>query len=379
MGRLQARFAATLLILFALIVAGCGDTTGPAPPSGGGRDYGPPFEEIVFIDEDGYLATVEPVAGGDPYYVPGIGSANEFQDIDHGFFVRPNSTPEVAYFAVYDLSSGRLEVIDSNGNPAGSNFDGSEAYENLFTFSTAGARIVYVRESDGAQQLMIEGVTTVDLNVVTTLGANDSFAGRLTAYITGFTTRICAVVQGEGRSLRLRVWDRDGTIRAERSVTARSPVYSHDGSRIAYIEAPPGNNQGTEVVILNSSLNELARFPFSDYGTGATALSWSPDDTRIAFFAGASQVMGTLVYIDLGQEIIREVPFDETIVFPSAPDELLWAQPNWSPGGNELVFTIRTDEGGDAARYDVIRTDLNGQVTTLYEGVGGPKFVVWMD
>jgi len=324
----------------------------------------------VFDDGEGYLATVSSVAlTSDPQYVKGIGGDGIVSDLAYGYQVSPKSSLSDAEFAVYNKETGMLYVIDSNGSETGTYFDGDEALEGMYAFSAAGTRMVYVRGTQTNQELIYAGVSVPNvLESVITLDASQTFYGR--PVVTQGGTHICMMVNDAGNK-RIISYDLGGNVDASLTTPVQALTYSPNGNHFAWVDA--GNQR--DLVIYNAGLTEEEhRVDFSTYGFGAVALSWSPDNSRIAFFAGSNSTTGKLCVYTLGDETLQQILFDGTYEFPIGTDKL-WAQPAWNSTGDELAFSARDSDGN----YDIAKVDLNGNMVVLYENVGGTCNVDWIE
>jgi WD40 repeat protein len=369
MGRTHFFITSSLLILIVILISGCGNSSPSGPINTDSRDYGPPFSPIVFDDGDGYLATVgSEFLTSDPFYVDGIGVNQIVADLAYGYLVRPNSSLSAAEFGVYDKETGMIYVIDSNGSSTSTFFDGAEAFEGMFTFSNGGARLVYVGGTVANQEIVIAGVKTDDLQSVITLDETQTFYGRPTVDIAGDATEIAMMVENVDETTMIVSYDRNGDHRGRILETpVQALAFSPNGDHLAFI-----NPETRDLLIYNAGLTtEEHVLDFSPFGNGATALSWSPDNGMIAFFAGSAAKL--LVYT-LNGETVQQIQFDGTYVLPIGTDKL-WAQPTWNSASTELVFTAFSGEG----TYDIVKVDLLGNMTVLFEDVGDTHYVEWIE
>ncbi|MCB2211091.1 hypothetical protein KQI52_03145 [bacterium] len=371
MGRKDAIFTIAWLAVISVMFAGCGGSSGVGG-GGGGLDYGPPFGEIFFNDGSGNLATVASVeSNADPLYFPGIGLNGAVSDLGFGFILSQNSNDTNADVVAYDIESSMLYVIDEDGEETSSYFDGEEAVENLYALSSGGSRLVYVRELGSDHELILAGVTTSTVVQLAALGTGERYYGRPAIYISGSKNRIVMMIENtDTQDTKLVCYSNEGDVLGTLSIPVQAVSMDPDGDYIAFIDAEEQN----EIIFYDDDLeNEQWRADFSEFGTGVSALSWSPDGEKIAFFTGAAGTTGKLVVYDLGDDAFQQVFHDDTYIFPIGSDKL-WAAPAWNPNGNELAFTVRTGDG----MYNVVKTDLAGVTTTLYEDVGDTRYVVWM-
>ncbi len=371
MGRKDSIFTIALFILFTAMLAGCGGSS-PAGGGGGGLDYGPPFGEIFFDDGSGNLATVSSVqSNADPMYFPGIGLNGVVSDLGFGFILSQTATETNADVVAYDLDTNMLYVINEDGEETTSYFDGEEAVENLYALSSGGSRLVYVREMGSDHELILAGVTTSTVVQLAALGSGERYYGRPAIYISGSKSRIVMMIENmDTQDTQLVCYSNEGEILGSVTTPVQAASMDPDGDYIAFIDAEEQN----EIIFYDDDLeNEQWRADFSEFGTGVSALAWSPDGTKIAFFTGAAGTTGKLVVYDLGDDAFQQVFHDDTYIFPIGSDKL-WAEPAWNPDSNELALTVRTDDG----MYNIVKTDLAGVTTVLHEDVGDTRYVVWM-
>ena len=114
------------------------------------------------------------------------------------------------------------------------------------------------------------------------------------------------------------------TLVAGRRLEASDPVWSPDGSRIAFVR---------------SDINELGIYVVRRDGSGLHRIgsgfdpSWSPDGTRIAFGAGAGETSAIFTMRSDGSD--RHRLTRPRFVFDSSPD--------WSPDGRRIAFVRDND------------------------------------
>ncbi|MBI4265685.1 MAG: PD40 domain-containing protein [Acidobacteria bacterium] len=124
------------------------------------------------------------------------------------------------------------------------------------------------------------------------------------------------------------------------------PVFSPDGTRIAFMSGRDGN---PEIYVVNVDGSNLRRI--TNHPAGDTTPTWSPTGTQIAFVsdrAGAPQIY--IVGAD-GLNLRR-------LTSESHAD-----RPTWSPAPfNEIAFTARTGPGYDIKVYD-LATGMTRRIT----------------
>ena len=123
------------------------------------------------------------------------------------------------------------------------------------------------------------------------------------------------------------------------------PVYSPDGTKVAFGEAPSGNDNNYEVSVVNvdgSGYANLTQSPGVDL-----APSWSPDGTRIAFNSARAGGFDIYTMKADGSDVQR------------VTTSKLALEPDWSPDGKRIAYM---DANGDTAIH-VINADGTGDVS----------------
>jgi TolB protein len=115
------------------------------------------------------------------------------------------------------------------------------------------------------------------------------------------------------------------------------PVYSPDGTRIAFMSGRDGN---PEIYVMNADGSNSRRLTNHPAGDGTP--TWSPNGQQIAF---VSDRTGTpQIYImGLDGSNVRRITMNES-----------WAdQPTWSSAFNEIAYAGRTGSGYDIKIFDI--------------------------
>jgi TolB protein len=115
------------------------------------------------------------------------------------------------------------------------------------------------------------------------------------------------------------------------------PVYSPDGTRIAFMSGRDGN---PEIYVMNADGSNLRRMTNHPAGDGTP--TWSPNGQQLAF---VSDRTGTPQIYIMGTDgsNVRRITMGES-----------WAdQPTWSSAFNEIAYAGRTGSGYDIKIFDI--------------------------
>ena len=136
------------------------------------------------------------------------------------------------------------------------------------------------------------------------------------------------------------------------------PVYSPDGTRIAFMSARDGN---PEIYVMNVDGSNLRRLTNHPAGDGTP--TWAPNGSQIAFVSDRTG-QPQLYVMGADGANLRRLTMNES-----------WAdRPTWSPAPyNEIAFSARTGAGFDIKAYDIA----TGQTRQITFGEGsneGPAY-----
>jgi TolB protein len=115
------------------------------------------------------------------------------------------------------------------------------------------------------------------------------------------------------------------------------PVYSPDGTRLAFMSGRDGN---PEIYVINADGSNLRRLTNHPAGDGTP--TWSPNGQQLAF---VSDRTGTpqIYLMSADGTNVRRITMNES-----------WAdQPTWSSAFNEIAYAARTGSGYDIKVFDI--------------------------
>jgi TolB protein len=153
---------------------------------------------------------------------------------------------------------------------------------------------------------------------------------------------------GSGGNGLLTMDDQGGDVDFVASVPGgHYPVFSPDGTKIAFGEAPSGNDNNYEVSVINtdgSGYTNLTQSPGVDL-----APSWSPDGSRIAFNSARNGGFDIYTMNADGSDVQR------------VTTSTMALEPDWSPDGKRIAYM--DGSGGSDGNIHVINADGTGDVS----------------
>jgi len=186
---------------------------------------------------------------------------------------------------------------------------------------------------------------------------------RLTGDRPAFASRI-AYVSKTNKSYTLNVADSDG-YNPQQIVSSKepiiSPVFSADGSRLAYVSF-----EMKKPVIFVQSLLSGKRYVLANFKGNNSAPAWSPDGTKLAI---------VLTYSDNSQIYI--INSDGTGLRQLTSSNSIDTEPVWSPDGTLIYFTSNrgggpqiysTSVGGGEVRRLTFERNYNVSPKISYDG-----------
>jgi TolB protein len=123
---------------------------------------------------------------------------------------------------------------------------------------------------------------------------------------------------------------------------SRYPVWSPDGSRLAFVSWGAGNAEIFTVRMDTMEFANLTQHPDWDFSP-----AWSPDGTQIAFYSDRTQ-MRELYLMDADGGSVRLLTTDarrQNAIFASTPV--------WSPDGREIAYLVAYDANAEIVVIDI--------------------------
>lgn len=371
---LRRMVAGLALVAMLIAVTGCpGGGGGPLPPTVDQRVYATPLNAITFIELAGYLGTASPTAGAIPHYIPTLGPSKDITRPGYSATWMPGSSLEGnSRILVGDEDNSRLVLIDQVGLEQQEFLDGSP---EMYDFSAGGSRLAYVKDLETSQQLVIEGVGSItDYTAIAELLPPYRFGSRPSYHSSAGRIAISEFNDSNPSLSRLVFYTTGGSISKTLDQKVYSPKISDAGTRCAFIDGVNSAEGATDLVIINTDLVEMARYDFSGFGTGACALSWSPDDSRIALFAGIYSDNPSLVIYDISTLVATELEQTFGTIAANPVDHPNWCYPEWSPSGDSIVMFVAVND-----EYSLIEIDMFGNAEVLVENLDAPSKPNWLD
>lgn len=305
-------------------------------------NFGPPFHQIMFVNERLFISTVGPTGGG----VTSIMNSTGYRP---GYPLQwvPGSTAESFKIVAFNAENASIIILDESGAVLGS----LQSDAGRFDVSSAGSKVACIRHMTNSSELIAYSLPPVDS--YETLATQDEplrFVSR-PSYKAGSNKTIAAVHHTSDPNLSfIAAYNGMGEITGQIQAHAVAPTYSPDGRNFAYIEA----DNFDDLYIKDANNQNEKHFQLDAYGKDAHSLSWSPDGTRIALYAQATSTP-RLVIIDAVSETMSEVSLGtRTIALSTEEDDLDWAAPTWIDNNS---FTIECYTQKETLQLVQIHTD----------------------
>lgn len=159
---------------------------------------------------------------------------------------------------------------------------------------------------------------------------------------------------------------------ATRLASGGGPIWSPDGTKIAFVS--PGDGSNAEIYVINadgSSLTNLTNHPATE-----GAPSWSPDGTKIAF---VEVLQSDLTISVMNADGSNQTRLGGQFVFTMDEQFRNQLRLTWSPDGSTLAFTGCEDIMDPRSNWDIYSVDLDGKLAQLTSNAGMHMYVnpVW--
>ncbi|MBZ0263317.1 hypothetical protein K8I28_01500 [bacterium] len=362
--KLKIGYLAPVFLLLSLVLfVGCPDD-GIKPPDGNNiRPIGPPLYEISFCDPDRAIGTID-ISGDSLGYFDLTGAGGEFGDASFAPLYAPSTTRTRILAGMLETVDGlyTVRIIEAPNNDQES-FEIKEFTQSgtpgMMTWSGGGSRVFYISETLTEYSMYRESVDLSDSDLIAVLEKANYRVRPGLMSVAGFEEVVISVYDIPNNYNMLMTYEVADGLQETQPISGLSPQFSNDGNKIACILDGESSNNETSVLIMNSQLSPIDTVDFGHIATGAKALVWSPDDNKIALYAGMPGNDTKLIMIQGGAA--TEIPIDRTIVVPEE-EEWFWAVPSWNPESNRLALMV---ENGNDALMSVAVTDLTGQLTIL--------------
>ncbi len=112
------------------------------------------------------------------------------------------------------------------------------------------------------------------------------------------------------------------------------PAWSPDGTQIAFTSYRDGN---WEVYLMNADGSDPINLTNHDAADGQHGVSWSPDGTQIVFTSDRDTEKNRVGPSDFSNLYIFDLESDEIVRLTFGPRDSD-VNPDWSPGGDRIVF-----------------------------------------
>ena len=177
---------------------------------------------------------------------------------------------------------------------------------------------------------------------------------------SGSTNQEISVMNADG-SGRTQITD---TTTVTNSIAEGEPAWSPDGSQIAFVANKSGSDTTTdqEIWVMNADGSGRTQLTNTVQGVRDTHPAWSPDGDKIAFLGEGRDGTNSNIYVmdtnPATDDAFNLTPNTSTPVYQYNDED-----PSWSPDGTQIAYSTI----GDVWKIDVDGTDR----TNLTSGTGG--------
>jgi hypothetical protein len=334
---------------------GCEDDPKPTVV-GPARDFGPPLFDVIFLDGQDYVATVEPDESNTEKYLARVGVNQPLSTPGIGVLYQPSPVASADYeIVVYDYATTSLNLFNGDGEI-------TYMYDNILAdyYDVTETKLAYVRilgEDTYELQTSRYG-SSLPLYHLQIVSYPYHFASRPSFSQTASRALIAVHNYTDSTVNHIKILTETGTEVAAKVVTAIAPQFSTESDDyVAYIEAPSGPELANYLVIVDGGLDdELYRFNFTQYGEGASSFSWSTAGDKIALYSGAYGPDPKIVIIDVFNNTLSELDLGDYSVTLGSGNDMIWAFPEWNNDDTALVFPGKVDVDGQT-KFHIVKYD----------------------
>lgn len=280
--------------------------------------------------------------GSDPINLTNYPEAAEYFDNTGGTY---SWSPDGSRIAFDYCLEGNCEIYLANADGSElTNLTANPAFDAGPMWLPDGNRIVFASDRDhaGGMDSMLYVMNADGSAVARLTEASFSDTGCCSALtLSPDGTRLAADAERDG-NFDIYVMNADGsdyTRLTNNPYGDVDPVWSPDGTRIAFVSWSIVGPETSDIYAINadgSNLTRLTDRPEDDHGP-----VWSPDGERIAFFTyetDSSGNFGSAIYV---------MNADGTGQVRLTSDPRFESYPAWSADGTRLAFVIDDDSDGD--------------------------------
>ncbi len=354
---------ALLTLSMVVLTSGC-DKREIVPPPIPDRSYGPPFGKILYVSNDGALATQD-TSSDEVYYVNGTGSNTIHSESN--FFAplwQPIASPNRALILV-DNGEGEVGVFDENGL-----FDPLEvtAVPYLANWNYSGVRAGYYALREFEVDVISRGLRD-DLSlraIYATFSLNSTAVRDIISY--GYQRNKMVVnlehlTDPDSSSINVVYADGEGTDTSTfvDAIALQLVPFDNHPNRILYLDASGGVENAYMLIITDEWFRPRKQINLLEYDIppGITAFEFSDNANQIAFYAdvyGGNPQLYVMPTNWIFEEVAPEIEHIELSmpIVVGEGDQLKWAKPSWDRDSANLVVLCDAGDG----TYSVVAVNL---------------------
>ena len=233
--------------------------------------------------------------------------------------------------------SGTVQLTSEAGDPMGWSSDGTRLL-------IARDDLLFILHADGSETQVTTDPMNIEGAAISPDGSRVVFAGAPDDDSAPYA--VYAVDAGGGPAEML-VESQNGVV--------RTPTFSPDGTRIAYVDDNSDVDHG--VWVMNADGSDVHQI-VPDPGAGHVyGLEWSPTGDRIALGWGGVESNGIYTFAPDGSNFTQVITDAES--------------PSWSPDGSQLAYSVECVEQDEGCGVGIADAD-GSNVRTFDFGLSGP-------